>query len=279
MSSHLRKTIASGDVEHNAWSKRYLDLRNGKSIQAGRIAEVYDAPDGLGMWIIKRLVERIYGNPPHPFIVRLQHPDTATIYGYVLEHHHFLMQWVRSCASIISKTDHEDVQLYEIDNIVSEFRGIPPDVPSHHELLLRMGESIGLSREDIYSTPPLPATAQCLKWWARIATECEWIEAMAAMHTLELTANPEIKKMGSKLTYFDPAILEDDKYPQAVRSFLNEGYKADQGHSMEALELIEKYCSGMDQMRNIQSVVFKTVKLLDEYLMSRLERAKQYGSK
>lgn len=262
--------------EHRSWVDRYIG--RGKEASPDAIERIYGTSD-IKKWIVDRLIERIYGEPVHPFILRLQHPDNSVIYGYVMEHHHFLRQWVRSCSAVISKTEEEDVQLYEIDNIVSEFMGMGPDRPSHHELLLRMGESIGVSREKVYSTPPLSGTAYCIGEWRKIAEQCHWVEIMAAMHTLELTANPEIKKMGARLTYFDPSILTDNAYPEAVRNFLHEGYMADQTHSMEALELVEKYCGGREMERNVQSAVMKSISLLDTYLMSRLERGKEYEGK
>ncbi len=262
LSRHLLSEAESADGKHVMWLNRNLGKEKISVSDLGsRLSGLYEAEGDLTGWIVRRLIERIYGDPPHPFIMRLQHPDRKTICGYVMEHHHFLAQWVRSCSSIISKTDKEDVQLYEIDNIVSEFRGIPPDKPSHHELLLRMGESIGVDRSVVYSTSPLPATAECIRWWGKIADECPWLETMAAMHTLELTANPDIKKMGSRLTYFDTAMLEDRNYPEAVKQFLYEGYQADAGHSMDAMALIEKYCSGDELKRDVQSVVLKTLEV------------------
>lgn len=279
MSEHFLSPASASDGEHVKWLDRHA---GGEGQAAGslalRLETLYDTHGNLGGWIAGRLIERIYGDPPHPFILRLQHPDMKTIYGYVMEHHHFLVQWIRSCAAVITKTDVEEVQLYEIDNIISEFRGNPPEQPSHHELLLRMGESIGIDRSVVYSTSPLPATARCLGWWRKISEECHWVEIMAAMHTLELTANPDIKKMGSKLTYFDPAILEDEGYGKEVRRFLYEGYSADAAHSMEAIDLIVKHCTD-DQLRlDTQSVVYRTVSLLDDYLMARLERGESLGN-
>lgn len=114
---------------------------------------------GLKGWMKKRFIERFYGERPHPFVLALQHPSKATLLGYVVEHQHFLRQWTRSCAYIIAKTDKVDVTLCELDNINTEFRGYGPDKPSHYELLLRMGESLGMPRKKVLSTPPLPDTA------------------------------------------------------------------------------------------------------------------------
>ncbi len=279
LSTHLLQEDKASGSEHMNWLDRYIGREriSGEDLST-RLKALYETGGDLKGWISRKLIESIYSDPPHPFIQRLQHPDNSIIYGYVMEHHHFLVQWVKSCATIISKTEVEEVQHYEIDNIISEFRGIPRDSPSHHELLLRMGESIGIDRSVVYMTKPLPATFNSISWWKRIADECHWVETMAAMHTMELTANPEIKKMGSKLSYFDPVILEDKSVPKAVKQFLYEGYLADTGHSMEALDLVEKYCSTPQLQSDVQSVVYKSMKLLDDYLRARVQRSHDYGS-
>ena len=46
--------------------------------------------------------------------------------------------------------------------------------------------------------------------------------------------------------------------------------------SMDATALIEKYCSGDELKRDVQSVVLKTLELLDNYLLARLERGESY---
>ena len=279
LTDHFLAMEKMADPGHVMWLNRHIGRKATSRDQLIRnMRAAYETGGDLKLWMIKTLVARIYGEPPHPFIVRFQHPNPKLIYGYVMEHHHFLKQWVKSCSEVIAKTDAEDVQLYELENIISEFMGKGEDQPSHHELLLRTGESIGLDRSTIYASSPLASTEDCLAWWARIARECSWVEIMAAMHTLELTANPEIKRFGAKLTYFDPTLLEDQKYSLQLRSFLSEGYRADAGHSMEALQLIVKYCDSTELERNVQSVTFKTTELLDNYLMARLERGEQYGN-
>jgi pyrroloquinoline-quinone synthase len=47
------------------------------------------------MWIRRRFIEKFYGNNPHPFIVAMQNPTRGVLLGYVIEHQHFLKNWVR----------------------------------------------------------------------------------------------------------------------------------------------------------------------------------------
>ena len=109
-----------------------------------------------------RFIERFFGKRPHPFVLALQRPTRPVLLGYVLEHQHFLKQWVRSLSWVLAKTDSSEATREELDNITTEFYGHGSDQPSHYELLLRMGESLGLKREETLATPPLPATARAM---------------------------------------------------------------------------------------------------------------------
>ncbi len=278
LAEHLQSKQRESDPDHVMWLNRYIGKQRLENPELrDKLKELY-ATDDIKQWIINALISRIFGDPPHPFILRLQHPDNKTIYGYAMEHHHFLVQWVRSCSSIVSNTYIEEVQIYEIENMVSEYIGTGPDRPSHHELLLRMGESIGLSRAEIYHSNPLPATKRALDSWDKISKEGNWVEGMAAMHTLELAANPDIKKMGAKIAYFDAEILSDKSYPEEVKRFLGEGYNADSEHSMRALNLVAKYIDSTALMHDVQSSVLKSIDSLDNYLMARIERGESFGS-
>jgi pyrroloquinoline-quinone synthase len=231
---------------------------------------------GLKAWMTIRFIERFYGSKPHPFVLALQHPSKATLLGYVVEHQHFLRQWTRSCAYIIGKTDKVDVTLYELDNINTEFSGSGPDRPSHYELLLRMGESLGLPREKVLGSPPLPDTARAIKLWNEIAERDHWLETMAAMHPLELIANRNLKRDGASVSYFDPSILSGNEVTEETKNFLREGYEADVEHSEEAMDLIEKYAPVLGVAENIQATFMKSIDAFDRYLMARLERGKQF---
>jgi pyrroloquinoline-quinone synthase len=231
---------------------------------------------GLKSWMKMRFIQRFYSERPHPFVLALQHPSKGTLLGYVVEHQHFLRQWTRSCAYIIAKTDKVDATLYELDNVNTEFGGFGPDRPSHYELLLRMGESLGLPREKTLATPPLPDTAWAIAMWQEIAEKDHWLEIMAAMHPLELIASRNLKQEGANIGYFDPAILRGNEITEATKNFLREGYEADVAHSEDALNLIEKYVSEQGNAEDVQATFMRSIDAFDRYLQARLERGKQF---
>jgi pyrroloquinoline-quinone synthase len=168
--------------------------------------------------------------------------------------------------------------LYELDNINTEYGGVGTGRPSHYELLLRMGESLGLDREKIFRTPPLEDTREAIRVWDGICQDDHWVEGMAAMHGLELIANRKLKDEGASIGYFDPVILKNDEISKEAKAFLREGYEADVGHSEQALGLVEKYSKIYGNVDDVQATFLRSIEYFDRYLMARLERSRQFES-
>jgi pyrroloquinoline-quinone synthase len=279
LASHFYKLAENNDVAHVMWLNRFITRKKIDEKTLAKLLSEYFSLKGssLQKWIRQKFIEKFYGFKPHPFVVALQHPSRATLLGYVIEHQHFLRQWVRSCSYIVAKTDQVDVTLYELDNINTEFGGYGPERPSHYELLLRMGESLGLDRRRTLETPALPDTQSAIQGWDAIARERHWVETMAAMHGLELIADRTLKSDGAVMTYFDPAILRTSEVTDATKNFLREGYEADVDHSKEALDLVEKYSVQLSMTEDIQATFLRSIDLFHGYLMARLARAEQFA--
>jgi len=280
LAHHFYESAERSDPGHVMWLNKNITKQKTDSFQLSGQLRVYldFQATGIKGWVERRFIERFYGEKPHPFVVALQHPSKATLLGYVVEHQHFLRQWTRSCAYIIAKTDKVDVTLYELDNINTEFGGNGPGKPSHYELLIRMGESLGLPRDKILGTNPLSDTASAIKTWSEIAEREHWLETMAAMHPLELIANRNLRGEGASMSYFAPSILSGNEVTEATKNFLREGYEADVEHSEEAMDLIEKYSGDLGVAENVQATFLRSIDAFDRYLMARLERAKQFES-
>lgn len=279
MASHFYMLAEQSDIGHVMWLNRYITKKKTDVKTLGALlADFFDLQAfDLQAWVRRRFIEKFYGQKPHPFVLALQHPSRATLLGYVVEHQHFLRQWVRSCAYIVARTDRTDVQLYELDNINTEFGGYAGK-PSHYELLLRMGESLGLDRRKILGFQPLADTSAGIRTWNQIASEDHWTEAMAAMHGLELIADRSLKNYGATIGYFDPSILKSDETTQATKDFLREGYEADVAHSGDALDLVAKYSSELGTTESVQATFLRSIDPFDRYLMARLERGREFES-
>jgi pyrroloquinoline-quinone synthase len=275
---HLVQQADASDASHVRWLNQNLSRKKmGANELEGVLRRFFDmGPGSLKGWIKARFIQKFYGPVPHPFVTALQQPDRPVLLGYVVEHQHFLRQWVRSCSYIMARTDRPDVILYELDNLNTEYGGRGTQRIAHYELLLRMGESLGLDRSRTLSTPPLPATRIAIEEWERIATSEHWVSAMAAMHGLELIANRDLVNEGASVRYFDPGILDGDQVTRATKDFLREGYEADVGHSDEALALVDRYARELSIEEEVQAVFLRSADLFDDYLLARLERSSDF---
>jgi pyrroloquinoline-quinone synthase len=266
------------DMPHIMWLNRNVTKERRDPGDLTQLLAAFLDFQGLGLknWIKKRFVERFYGRRPHPFILALQHPSRPVLMGYVLEHQHFLRQWVKSLSWIVIKAARDDVVVMELDNIATEFLGYGQDRPSHYELLLQMGESLGLNRPAILGTAPLPGTSASIATWNEIGEKRHWLEITAAMHSLELVASRTIVDDGARMPYFDPAILHSDEVTEATKAFLREGCEADVGHSEVPLGLVDAEAAKLGLVDDVQTTFLRSIDSFDRYLMARLERAAQY---
>jgi pyrroloquinoline-quinone synthase len=280
LTNHFIDFASKSDSKHIAWLNNNISKeKKGFTELKLHFENFFDyKPSGFRNWVIQKFIKKFYAeNNIHPFVERMQNPGRSVLLGYVLEHQHFLKQWVKSCALILANSGQDDVIHYETDNIVSEYGGhdFCKTIP-HVEYLIQMGESLGLTRNEIISTKPLKETVEALNYWAQIAQTNNWVEVMLAMHGLELIANKDLRKEGAKKHYFNPEIFNSNDITQETKNFLKEGYEADVHHVGEALKLVEKYAFAYNIIDDVQSTFLKSIDVFDSYLMARLLRAKDF---
>jgi pyrroloquinoline-quinone synthase len=276
MATHFINLAEDSDAYHVQWINRNISRKKMDITQfTSAIENFYNiAHGGIKEWIINKFVEQFRGENPHPFILKMQSYSKSVMTGYAIEHYFFLKQWVKSCSIIISKTDLDDVQRYEIENILSEYYGRGRKKP-HIELLLEMGEELGVDRGQIFVTEPLNSTKFAISRWREITNSCNWICIMAAMHSLELVANSKLNNYGAKYDYFNPQMIDSPLVPDSVKRFLGEGYKSDYSHSFRALDIIAKYCHDYN-MESIQDAYLMSAYAFDRYLEARMERGEMF---
>jgi pyrroloquinoline-quinone synthase len=277
LARHFVECAGRSEADHVRWLNQNISRKRMDAEQLEPMLRAFfDLGNGtLTAWIKARFIARFYGARPHPFVLALQHPTRATLLGYVIEHQHFLRQWVRSCAYILARADEEAVVRYELDNLTTEFGGSGADRSAHYELLLRMGEALGLPREQTLAYAPLAATRRGISEWDLIARTAPVPAAMAAMHGLELIASRDLVRDGARIHYFDPEILRTNELVPEAKAFLREGYEADVGHSEEALSLVEHATRTLELRGTVQATFLRSIDLFDDYLMARLERAEE----
>ncbi len=277
LASHFYDLAGKSDPKHVMWLNRNIGIH---SLTEGELAQEFNkffhSPGVLSDWIFSKFIRTFYGPSPHPFILEMQRPSSYVLAGYAIEHYHFLRQWVKSCLAIASNSDILEVQRYEIDNVKEEYLG--NGKKPHVELLIEMGTSLGLNRDEIIHSRPLKGTEEAILFWDSICRSRSWLEGMAAMHSLELIANRNIVKMGGTCNYFVPEYVKEN-FPEEVWNFLGAGYEADVYHSMDALKIIDKYATGKEDRERVQSAFLASTERFYTYLSSRLERGREIEKK
>ncbi len=278
LSEHFIDKANSSEPLHVMWLNRNITKTKVDKSKLGlAFKNFYDLNTaGLKLWIINRFIKDYRGENPHPFIIKMQEYNPYIMEGYAVEHYFFLKQWVRSCSAIISKTDYADIQNYEMENMITEYFG--KNKKAHIELLLEMAEGYGIDRNKIMKTTPLKNTENAIKRWREIAEKNQWIEIMAAMHSLELIANRALRPYGARYDYFNYDAFDSRNVPDGVRAFLMEGYRSDEAHSMAALELIEKYSKNYN-VQDIQDTYLASTYVFYNYLEARIERGEMIENK
>ncbi len=273
---HISKEYEIGEPKHIEWVSRYILKENSQKDDIRNLLNVYFDSGKLGIarWIRTKFIDIFYGNKPHPFVISMQSPSRYIIMGYVTEHYHFLKNWIRCCSFIMAKTEYFDVQTYEFNNIKEEFFG-DNEKPGHIELLLRMGESVGLNRGRVINTRPLDGTREAIGFWYETAKSGHWLDSMVSMHSLELIADRTIREDGASIGYFSEKLFQSD-LPDQVKEFLRAGYEADQYHSMDALRLVEYYARELNMEEEVKSYFLTSSQYFWDYLNSRVLRGEMY---
>jgi len=121
---------------------------------------------------------------------------------FVRQFSHFTRSFPRWLAAVASNCPVPEVRKFLASNIYEEEIG-PEGQGSHYELLLRQGEALGLSREEIEETPPLPSTLLAVNALENLCKNRPWLEALAATGGLECVNHPQVRSRGGVIIIND----------------------------------------------------------------------------
>jgi len=103
-----------------------------------------------------------------------------------------MVHFPRWLAAVASNCPVPDARKFLVANMYEEEVG-PGGQGSHYDLLLRQGEALGLSRQDVESTAPLPSTAVAIDALDSICRGRSWLEGLAATTGLECINHPAVR--------------------------------------------------------------------------------------
>ncbi len=281
LAKHIVQMKEKNDPFHSGWLRDYVPMDN------------YDVPDfvpklkafynltgtTLSDWMFKVFINKFYGVKPHPFVETMQRPKKSIFLGFGVEYYFFLKEKIRTLSYVIAKTDKEDVQKFEAKILLPELLNDGTSGKSRTTLLLKMCDSLGVNKDALVSSAPLPPTIHSIKLWNSIAETENWVEVMASINPLDILYSPAVKKKGAKLFFYGDSVMENEWIPETVKEFL--AYLSDPAndYAEAGLKLLEQYAKEIDDVEGVQSTFVRSIDALDRHLIARVTRAKQYESK
>ncbi|MCL4329300.1 MAG: hypothetical protein M1410_06960 [Candidatus Thermoplasmatota archaeon] len=282
LAKHFQMLNDRNDAFHVGWLREYvpMDNYNGAGFSKN-LAAFFSIPDGdVKTWMEKKFIDRFLGDKPHPFIDAMQRPKKSLFLGFAAEYYFFLKQKIKSCSYVIAKTDKIEIQRFEGKVIMPELINPDGSNTSQMTLLIRMSESLGVSKDVIVNGVALPPTIHSIKLWNQISETDHWLEIMAAVNALDMLNSKAMRDRGAKFDLYNKGVLDNEWIPDQVKVFLNFVVNPANDTSQESLTLISKYAKELDMTEDVQSTFLRSLDAFDRHLQARLTRAKQFeGSK
>src|SRR3989441_11996580 len=119
----------------------------------------------------------------HPFYQKWQAGEMTldALKGYARQYYHHVLQFPTYGSGAPANCDDLPDRQELLENLVEEKQG-----PNNHpELWLRFGEALGLTRDEMINSTPLPETTALIQTYRRITKDTPFISGIAALYAYE----------------------------------------------------------------------------------------------
>jgi pyrroloquinoline-quinone synthase len=143
---------------------------------------------------------------------------------------------------------------------------------SHFDLILRLGQALGLSREALEFAEPLPTTLVALHAWEALTKNRLWHEGVAAKAVLEMTNLPECGRFSGE---------EAERWTRQLGlsehdvEFWSLHDSVDQIHGGGSLRLLEKYLTEEGERQEALQAARESMMVWKVYLDGIFEAAEK----
>ena len=190
------------------------------------------------------VVDRWFRNPTPLIVAMAGNPTIGTTRAFVLQWTKFSRLFPRWVGAIIANCPEYPVIAYLVENLMAEVVRDPASEDNHYELLIKLGAGVGLSRQEIESTPVLPESAATFEWLWQMARQDDWLVGFTAINGLEILGDSSLParygvNQGTGIAarpYAESLSLDDD-----TLEFFEVSEAADAGHGSETVEIISRY--------------------------------------
>lgn len=114
----------------------------------------------------------------------------------------YIQQWgiftrqSRQCwAHVVGNCPHVDVRRAIVRENLYEEEALEDEAQSHYEILVRLGNALGLSRSEIDQATALPSTVTATLAWETLTKNRSWMEGLAAKGVLERHGFPDLRRI------------------------------------------------------------------------------------
>lgn len=194
---------------------------------------------------VERLVvDRWFRQPPSLIAAMASQPTVGVTRAFVLQWTKFSRLFPRWVGAIMSNCPEPAVIAYEVENLMSEVVRDPDGDDNHYELLVRLGQGVGLTRQEIEACPVLPEAEEMFAWlWGR-ARDPDWLVGFSAVNGLEILGD---RALPARYGVDQGTGIAPEPYAasldldEATLQFFEVSDRADAGHGHETVEIIARY--------------------------------------
>jgi len=194
----------------------------------------------------------------HPFYTKWREGTLSreALQEYARQYYAFESTFPRLLSALHTRSERPDVRQQILDNLWDEEHG----EVNHAELWLRFGEALGLSREELIESRPLPETTNLITTYRRLTKDSPFIGGIAALYAYESQV-PEVA--GTKMAGLKRFYGIDD--PQGLKFFIVH-HSLDVEHSKVTRNLVAKYGETSEDEEEALNAVDEATAALNTFL-------------
>jgi pyrroloquinoline-quinone synthase len=208
-------------------------------------------------------VDRYFRDLPPMVAAMSGRPTLGVARAFVLEWTKFSRQFPRWVGAIVANCPEWDVIAFEIENLFSEVVRDPASDANHYELLVRLGQAVGLSRDEIERHRPQPESIAAFDHWWAMARQPDWLTGFAAVNGLEILGD---RGLPARYGLAPDTGLEVDPWAaldlgEDALEFFRVGSEADEGHGRHTVRIIAEHASA-DAEERVLVVLSETIEVI-----------------
>ncbi len=190
------------------------------------------------------VIDGWFRRPPRLIAAMASEPTLGVTQAFVIQWTKFSRLFPRWVGAIISNCPEPAVIAFEVENLVSEVIRDAAGDANHYDLLIRLGEGMGLTRTEIEAAPPLPEASETFQWLWDQARDPDWLIGFTAVNGLEILGD---RNLPARFGIDAGTGLAPEPYARALDlegdslEFFEVSDKADAGHGRETVQIIARH--------------------------------------